>query len=818
MVRVKTLQCLLDSLPRHGSRPALGVRVEYGARWWSYGDLYRNACRAASSFEQRGLEPGDRLILWSRNCPEWAGHFLGAALRGLVVVAVDPAMSAHQVAEIASKTEARLLLYGLEEQHRTVGLPKQSLFTLDLVPDAPASKLRVAINPTDPAIILFSSGTGSEPRGVVLSHENLICQVAAFARWREILDFVPVRLLALSPLSHVQGLMLGVCVPLSLGISVLYTHSAEPRHLIAAIRTHRIGILSTVPRVLELLEDEIVERYGRPSARLLRSALGIRFFLILVGGAPLPRARELFWRRLLCLIVQGYGSTETTAFATFNPPFTGAVGSIGWPIHPGSLQLAEDGEILVRGPHIALEYLAGHVTPQLTRNGYLHTGDLGARDAQDRIYFLGRKDDRIVTAEGHNIQPEIVETVLASCRGVRASVVVPRDSRGFKELHAVLLLEPAANAASVIREANRQLLPHERIRSWSVWPGEDFPRGTLGKIRRDAVVSLLAQADRAPTPQEEIPASIEDCLADPDRTRRMRKLARYLASTKTRPTQADIQILVRDWGLDSIDAVQLWSRLDFPTSGPRRPEDQSRDPENPDKSKIKPHLPLAPGWQWLPGVKWFRAFMRGLVLSPAIPFVGDVHVTGAENLNQVRPPFVVALDPEDREHALDYLIVYRALPRQLSRQLLFILGGGSPGLFDAYLSPSASDHWAYRQFSKFLFYIGVPMLFPYSLFPHRTLSGTMRGLNRIFAWIDRGYNPLIPWADGTALIAAQTQATVIPVRLSGNECLNQRSGWARRSISVTFGVPVQPRAGTSPNQLCRLVFKKLREAQPSLWL
>ena len=810
MPRLKTLQCLLDQLLEHGSRPALGLRGDYGARWWTYDDLYRNSCRAALSFEQRGLNAGDRVILWSRNCPEWVAHFLGAVLRGLVTVAVHPDTSPQDLADIAARTDARFLVYGSEVEHRTIGLAKQSLFVLDLVPDAHVSKLRVSIESADPAVILFTSGTSAKARAVMLSHENIICQIVTFFRWRMPVKFVPVRLLALSPLSHVQGLMLGACIPLSLGMTVLFTASVAPAHLSSVIRTHRIGILSTVPRVLELLEYELRRRDGNPSVHRLRTALGVRFFLILVGGATLHKDRELFWRRSLCLVVQGYGSTETSAFVTLNSPLTGAVGSIGRPLHGDSVQLAEDGEILVRGPHIASEYVANDVTRKLSENDYLHTGDLGARDHQGRIYFTGRKDSRIVTAEGHNVQPEKLESVLVTCSGVRGAIVVPRETRGLEELHAVLLLKPAADSAAIIREANRRLTTHERIGSWSVWPDEDFPRGTLGKIRRDVVTSRLMEMTEAQALGEETPRSIEECLADPHHTRRIRKLARYLASTVPSISEEAIHKSIQDWGLDSIDAVRLWSELKWGAHG-RMPDGTYGDFATRATPGTEAEPPLAPGWQWWPGVNWLRIAVRTMALTPVMPFIARVRVTGTQHLNQLRPPFVLALDPEDREHAFDYLIAYRALPQSLSRKLLFVLGGRSPGLFDAYLSPSGAEGWMYRRFIQFLFYVGLPLLFPYSLFPHKTLSTTMRGLNRTFAWIDRGYNPLLPWGAGTALIAVETQATVLPIRLAGNKQLNHRRGVTSPLVSVSFGIPVKPGANTSPEHLARVVFTKLRE-------
>src|SRR5205823_1134553 len=159
--------------------------------------------------------------------------------------------------------------------------------------------------------------------------------------------------------------------------------------------------------------------------------------------------------------IQGYGLTEASPVVAVNHPFDTHRGSLGKVVPGQEVQIATDGEILVRGES---------VTGQ--SNEWLHTGDLGEIDSDGRLYYRGRKKDLIVTPEGLNIHPEDVETVLNSFAEVRESAVVGPD-----QVHAVIILkDPAADVEALVRQANQRLESHQRIRKWSIWPRDEFPR------------------------------------------------------------------------------------------------------------------------------------------------------------------------------------------------------------------------------------------------------------------------------------------------------------------------------------------------------
>ena len=197
-------------------------------------------------------------------------------------------------------------------------------------------------------------------------------------------------------------------------------------------------------------------------------------------------------------MVQGYGLTETAPIVTLNHPFKTSKGSVGTPIQGVEIKLADDGEILVRGENVTSGYYRAE-TPDGQRptpnadsvfdaEGWLHTGDIGERDEQGRLFIKGRKKEMIVTPDGLNVFPEDVERVLDEQPVVRESAVVGAIDGAQERVHAVLVVEPGTDVDAVIREANARLQDHQRIRTASVWPGTELPRteGTR-KLKRSAI-------------------------------------------------------------------------------------------------------------------------------------------------------------------------------------------------------------------------------------------------------------------------------------------------------------------------------------------
>ena len=427
---------------------------------------------------------------------------------------------------------------------------------------------RADVGPQTVAEIVFTSGTTGEPKGVVLTHRNILAnitpverEVRAFRRY--LWPFRPIRFLSLLPLSHMFGQALAMFFPPLVNAATVFMTGYNPDQIIAQVRRHRITLVVTVPRVLEMLRDRV--RHLAPACatpdpsehalpvRLWRyreahSLFGWRFCGFVLGGAQLDEALEVFWQRLGYAVIQGYGLTETAPMVAWNNPFKVKHGTVGRPLEGIEVRLAADGEILVKGPSVTSGYLnAPEETRSALEGGWFHTGDIGAFDDSGHLVIRGRKKDVIATSEGLKVFPEDVERVLEAVPGVREAAVVGRLVDHAEYVHAVLVLHPNADPATIIREANAKLEPHQRIRDFSVWTRGTLPRTEpMRKLKRFEIRSWVEQG--RPERAGEEPAPTDDVE---------RLLSRYAKDRIVRPDTT-----LDELGLTSLDRIELMMALE----------------------------------------------------------------------------------------------------------------------------------------------------------------------------------------------------------------------------------------------------------------
>ena len=810
--------------PVPAQRPAFGLCGDFGLRWVGYAQFWSNARRACGVLAAAGIDPGDRILLWGPNSPEWVACLMGALLRGVVVVPLDVESSADNVARIAQESSAKLVWHGAETDPSFLGLPCLRIESASETAE-PAREFACPVKAEDPAAILYTSGTTSEPRGVVLTHGNIQAQLARFTGWRILVRSIPFRMLVIAPLSHVQGLILGAFLPVSLGLSIVFVRSVHPAHLLRIIRDFRITLLSTVPRVLQVLTQCVA---ARPSGRRgltigewldqehrgwmrrhvlftrMNAAVGLRFWVILVGGATLARFDEQFWRDTGRFVVQGYGLTETTGIVALNGPLSRSVGSIGKSLGNVSLVIAEDGEILVRGATVTPGYF-GTEPAQVPQHEYLRTGDL-ARSEKGRLYFLGRKKEMIVTGEGFNVYPSDVESVLLRTPGVLDAVVLAREADGCEEVHAVLLLQAGSDPARVIASANEKLSPFQRIRGWTVWPEDDFPRTSLMKVRRDLVLKALDQMESLRANEGILTLSVEAVAAEENRGRRVRLLARLLLDAPRETFESQRTQHLADLGLSSLDTVALLTELERRRG---RWLDHAVLPANPTiadawelardvKPQVMPtHLPSRqPAWSSSVFGRALRQVGRPLAVGYWSHFCASITATWECDPRNFPPRFMLAAAPH--RHWLDAFAICSALPHRLARRLLIITNRDFREFFD----PSPASGRKERLAVGFAYYVGMPLTFPFTIVPHQ--GSTREGLFETARLIDRGHCPLsFPKGfafeeefsnrhdPGAALLAAECNLPIIPVWITGNGGLHLRPGGERKSVKLAFGIPIQ---------------------------
>ncbi|HWJ56307.1 MAG TPA: AMP-binding protein, partial [Vicinamibacterales bacterium] len=502
MTRRTLLDFFADVTGDAAARPFLAYDDGYRSWTWTYGELAAAARACAARLRRSAVPRGAAVVLWSENRPEWIAALWGALLEGVVVVPIDYRTSADFLVRVAGIVDAKAILAGdtvdvgaLGNQRPIWKLGEMFREKADLGSSPP--DLDSGIGGDTIAEIIFTSGATAEPKGVVLTHKNILANIVPIerelAKYRKYtLPFRPIRFLNLLPLSHMFGQAMATFVPPMLPGVVVFTRSYAPDDIIRQIRTRRISVLVSVPKILDVLKDHVL-RVAPEAAeppppgmhwakrwwkyRRIHRMFGFKFWAMVVGAAPLDPELEAFWGRLGFVVVQGYGLTETAPIVTLNHPLRARRGAVGKPIAGVEIKIAPDGEILVRGENVTTGYFnAPEATREAFKDGWFHTGDIGELDADGQLLIRGRKKEMIVTPEGLNVFPEDVEQALIAQPGVLDSAVVGAPAAGStaERVHAVLLLAPGTDPDLVVRTANTRLADHQKIRAAAVWPGTEL--------------------------------------------------------------------------------------------------------------------------------------------------------------------------------------------------------------------------------------------------------------------------------------------------------------------------------------------------------
>jgi len=681
---------------------------------------------------------------------------------------------------------------------------------------------------TDILEIVFTSGTTAEPKGVAISHGNVLANLAPLeAEIRNYLKYErfvhPVRFLNLLPLSHVFGQFLGMFIPPLLSGTVVFQETLKPSDVIRTIRRERVSVLVTVPRVLQLLKEKIerdlgsdhrLERFQtafRTSQskhflhrwwifRRIRRQFGWKFWAFISGGAALDRTTEEFWDRLGYAVIQGYGLTETTSLISVNHPFRLGKGSIGKVLNGREVKLAEDGEILVRGGGVAAGYSDGSaLQPVSDAQGWYRTGDIGELDAAGNLYFKGRKKEVIVTPAGMNIYPEDLEAVLRRQSGVKDALVIALPRDGNAEPCGVLILKPGDNhPEAVIAAANQSLAEYQHVRAWFVWPDDDFPRTSSQKPRRNLVEQAVR--DRH---------SGRQTSSNPLQELLSRITGRAPVGVSS---NADLE---SDLNLSSLDRVELLNAVEdrYQTdlsetrfAALKTVGDLHRMLQGEIAPRAKFHYPR---WVLRWPVTWIRLLVHYLLLRPAVFLLGWPRIEGREKLRGVRGPVLVVCN---HIGDVDPGFVLTALPARLRHKLAVATGGEA---LEILRTPPAGRNLVARAYDRVKWILGVSLL---NLFPLPREAGFRESFAYAGECVDRGYSILVfpeghhtvdgklrRFRAGVGLLANNLRIPVVPVRIDGLFEIKQagrKFAWPGE-VRVKLGPPIEFSAAADPQELAR---------------
>jgi long-chain acyl-CoA synthetase len=532
----ETLVELLDrAVARTPDREALVLHHALGDDRWTYRQLDARSRSAASVLAASGVAKGDRVVTWGPNEPWLVAALFGAWRLGAMVVPLDLRMPAAVALRIARRTEPAVVLAAVAQAGAAAGLgaPVLPIDAATLgTPGAPAAAAFPTIAPADGAEIVFTSGTTSDPKGVVLTHGQVVHNARMIAQTG--MGRHPDRALGIIPLSHMYGQIVPLFQGLISGSTLVFLHALTPTAIGATLRRERITAITAVPQLAQLLLDGIEAeasrrgelghlQRGRRIAALLPMRLRRRLFrrvhaalgggleIITCGGAFLRPELQEAWELFGVRVAQGYGGTECAAITGHTPRHRRS-GTVGRVLAGLEVRIADDGELLVRGPAVMDGYWqAPEATGEvLDADGWLHTGDAARFEEHGEVVILGRTRDRIALPNGLKVYPGDVEVALCDTGVVRAAVVL-ESAPG--RLGAVLVpVDPEAPdevLGAAVRAANATLGPHQRVSTWRRWPEPDLPRtDNRIKIRRDPVKAWFLEAlaaGRSPADAEPAP-------------------------------------------------------------------------------------------------------------------------------------------------------------------------------------------------------------------------------------------------------------------------------------------------------------------------
>lgn len=626
---------------------ALEIQRRDQTESYAYGETRRRAESIGRWLVENKFSPGTRCAILADNHPRWVMAYLGIIAAGCTAVPLDTALHADQVEKLLKDSGASLLFCDAKHwpaaAHAAAELPLKIVLTDSFGETAPNGSIRPVADldsifaagpgnftPVPAALdaiaaLLYTSGTTGDPKGVMLTHSNLLGEVDSVFRWLHVTHEDAI--LGVLPLFHVLSQMANLLLPLVKGARVVYLETLNTTELLRALQERNVTLFAVVPQFFYLIHDRIFKEVaqrgrlaqiglralmnvnralrsiglnaGRVMFGKLHATFGEKMRILITGGSRFdPQIGRDFYA-LGIDVLQAYGLTETTAaaFVTSDKSKDNVIGSVGPPL-PGvegkiiDPQPQEDGglpsgEIAIRGAIVMKGYWnRPDATAAVLRDGWLYTGDLGYFDVRGNLFITGRKKDVIVLSNGKNIYPEEVEAHYLQSPFIKEICVMGLEARPgdptSERLHAVIvpnfeLLKQRriVNTKEVIRfdiESLSSKLPStKRVGSYEIWQ-TDLPRTTTRKLKRFEIEKQAranqgrARADDSGLPAQRPLTEEESAWLEQPDVQRALKVIREAAKTQPsgiRPADS----LELDLGLDSMQRVELLVALEEEIGG-----------------------------------------------------------------------------------------------------------------------------------------------------------------------------------------------------------------------------------------------------------
>ena len=626
---------------------AIAVEMQHSAgevERYSYSELRRMADAVAGWLLRNRMPRGTKCAILAANSPRWVAAYLGVMAAGCVAVPLDTAFNPEQVSKLLAASDTELL-FADGKHHRALSGRGAEVHAVILDAEGNTGQRPVPHNPgphtsfesilrehtgvvqavevvgEDTASILYTSGTTSDPKGVMLSHDNIRAESDAVFR---LIDISPQdAILGVLPLFHALAQMANLILPLGAGARVVYLESLNTTELLRGLRERDVTLFCCVPQFFYLIHERIQKQVGakgrlaqssfrwmlklsamgrrlglNPGKLLFRPVhqlLGPKMRYLITGGSRLDPQIGRDFQALGFELLQAYGLTETSGGAVVTPPGDNVMGSVGKPLWGTEVRIVDSsaspvgvdrppttatmvGEIALRGPIVMKGYYKRpDATAEVLRDGWLYTGDLGYLDARANLFITGRAKEVIVLSSGKNVYPEEIEAHYTRSPFIKEICVVGLQSEPgepySERLHGVvvpnfeLLRErKVVNTREVIRfdieTLSAQLPSTKRILSFEIWQ-DDLPRTTTRKLKRFEIERRVRENQQRGVESEAArPVGEEErtWMAQPEVQRAITVIrARAKKQVAELHPKDNLEL---DLGLDSMERVELLVALE----------------------------------------------------------------------------------------------------------------------------------------------------------------------------------------------------------------------------------------------------------------
>ncbi|MDQ3818125.1 MAG: AMP-binding protein, partial [Acidobacteriota bacterium] len=619
--RVYTYRDLLElfetTTKRHATRVAMRIERDGRKEQYTYADMRELATRAAAFFASQGVRPGERIMLYSRNAPEWGMTYFGVLKAGATCIPVDPELSTEKVLQFAEAGDAAGIVVSreIQEEHRDLrerldgaGLTATRIWLFDEVfemPDEQTEDERIALLPQrvqaqSIASLIFTSGTTGNPKAVMLSHRNLTSMTSMLS---SIIDMTTSDgVLSVLPLHHTFEFSAGFLAPLSRGAQITYLEELSSEALTRAIKNGHVTGMVGVPAVWELLHRRIKNKFNERSKLVgnaldllmrfnsrvrdttplnlgqlifypIHEGLGGRIRYLISGGSALSEEVQKDFHGLGFTILEGYGLTEASPVLTVTRPQNKLLaGTVGKPLPGVEVKILDPdssgiGEVIARGPNVMVGYFENEdATRRALVNRWLHTGDIGKLDDEGNLYLVGRSKEVILDASGKNVYPDEVEEAYDTSPFIKELSIVGLPD-GLGEKVACMIVpnyehDPTLTREEVkkrieehFRDVSSTLPFYKRVKVYHFWDN-DLPRTATRKVKRNEVLDTLQVLEKSAKATTRV-APREEKTGDAS------WLLDIVAAVSSRPrSEVTFTTRLSDLGFDSLMYVELATAIE----------------------------------------------------------------------------------------------------------------------------------------------------------------------------------------------------------------------------------------------------------------